>query len=190
MPSHVFAAPPRQVSGSPASPAQYDKEKFALPVLQEVKVVYETEYVLDFQGRKHLDREASDEKYHFGPQEDASATSYPDFTMPGLTSANTLRDFLRQHLQPHQVVDEYGDEGDLCDISNDHLPVLQAKVWTKSSTNHSPTKASAQRPSRAQFLIAGHVAKISQLLEGTPASSFPGRHWLKLFRKAHLRVQR
>jgi hypothetical protein len=175
MPSDSFANPPSQIAQSASSATQRDKENIALPVLQEVEISYETECLLDFQGRRHLDREASDQQYYFGQPEDASP-SFTDFPMPGQASVDTLRNFLRRHLQPDQIVDEYGNMCDISAISNDHLPVLQAKLWVRPSKNRSPVEATVQRPSRAQNLIAGHVSRISQLLEGTYVSSLLTPH--------------
>ncbi|KAJ4376671.1 hypothetical protein N0V86_006787 [Didymella sp. IMI 355093] len=133
MPSHDFANPPSQIAQFASSPTQRHKENIALPILQEVEISYETECLLDFQGRRHLDREASDQQYYFGQPEDASP-SFPDFPMPGQASVDTLRNFLRRQLQPAQIVDEYGNMCDISAISNDHLPVLQAKF--ENTRNH------------------------------------------------------
>ncbi|KAF2624967.1 hypothetical protein BU25DRAFT_423722 [Macroventuria anomochaeta] len=162
MPSRVFAAPPRQVEELTALLTHRDKENFASPILAEGECSFEL--ALDFQGRKHVYPEASVEVYTFGLQEDVSS-SHPSFPMPGLASANTLRNYLHEYLQPHQIIDEYGDECDLSGVSNDHLAVLQAKMWTKVSNSRCPTMTTSQRPSRLQVLVAEHVAKISQLLE-------------------------
>lgn len=159
MPSRILADPQGpHIAEFTALPTQHDDEMMALPDLQEVEIVYETEYVLDFRGRRRLDREVNDQQYYIGQPEDTSP-SYSDFPMPGLASADTLRDFLRQHLLPDQIVDEYGNQCAIADISNDHLPSLQAKLWV------SPVKETTQYPSRAQNLIAAHVSKILQLLE-------------------------
>ncbi|KAF3033327.1 hypothetical protein E8E11_000135 [Didymella keratinophila] len=152
------------VAESTASPTQRDKENIPLPVLQEVKIVYDTKYVLDCQGSKRFDRGANDQQYYIGQPEDPSP-SYLDFPMPGQESADTLRDFLRRNLRPDQVVDEHGTQCEITASSNDHLPVLQAKLWAKIPGSRSLVKASTQRPSRSQNLIAGHVSKISQFLE-------------------------
>lgn len=167
MPSRVLASPqgPQgQIAESTASPTAHTEEQLTLPVLQEVEIVYETEYMLDHQSRMHLDPDSS-EQYYIEQPEDASP-SYPDFTMPGLASAGVLRDFLRRNLQPDRIVEEYGSECNIAEISNDHLPVLQAKLWAKTSGGHYQVKATTQRLPRAQNLIAGHVSKIVQLLEG------------------------
>ena len=175
MPSRVHAGPQglqSHVAVSAALPTQHDKEYVPLPVLREVEIIYDTEYVLDCQGRKHFDREANDQHYYIGQPEDPSL-SYVDFPMAGLASAYALRDFLLQNLQPDQVVDEYGTQCEIAAVSNDHLPALQAKLWVKIPSSRSLVKATTQRPSRAQNLIAGHISKISQLLEGKRISHFP-----------------
>ena len=162
-PSCVFAAPPLQFDELTGLSTQRNQVNFASPVLAEYDL--DLEHALDFHGRRHVDPERSVEKYTFGLQADESS-SYPAFPLPGLATADTLRDYLHEHLQPHQVVDEYGDERDLSDLSNEHLVVLQAKMWTKVSNSRSSTNTTTEHPSRTQVHAAGHVSKISQLLEG------------------------
>lgn len=192
MPSRVRAGlqgPQGQIAEASASPAQHDKENMAPPVLQEVEIVYNTEYALDLRARKRFDWDANDQQYYVGHAEDPSP-SYPDFPMPGLASADKLRGFLHQTLQPDQILDEYGNECEITDVSNDHLPVLQAKLWVKISGGRSPVKATIQRPSRAQNLIAGHVAKILQLLEGKQGLYSPTLSWLMRCRKSRFHKPR
>ncbi|KAJ8111182.1 hypothetical protein OPT61_g6163 [Boeremia exigua] len=123
----------------------------------------EMEYSLDFQGRKHAN--TCDLDYHGYTMQIQPFVSCDTFAMPGSASANGLRNYLRKHLQPHQITDEYGDECDISEVSFDHLAVLQSKIWTQISRTRSPIKPTAQHPSRAQICVLNHITKISQLLE-------------------------
>ncbi|KAF1922714.1 uncharacterized protein M421DRAFT_96642 [Didymella exigua CBS 183.55] len=136
----------------------------ALPVLQEVDIVYETAYALDLQGRKHIDRASSESEYHLGQAGDAAPEAL-EFDMPGLASGDALRAFLFQHLRPEQVGDEYGVGCDVDDVSLGHMAVLQAKLWIKGSKSRGAVGVATQTPSRLQVFVAGHVSRIVQLLE-------------------------
>jgi hypothetical protein len=191
MPSQVVAGPrglEDEVAESTAS-LTHNKEDIPLPVLQEVEVVYDIDYVLDCQGRQRFDREANDQHYYIGQPEDPSP-SYLDFPMPGQVSADTLRDFLRQNLRPDQVVDEYGTQCGITAVSNDHLLTLQAKLWVKIPGSRSLVKPTTQRPSRSQNPIAGHVLKISQRLKGNQPLSRPIPTWLISHRETRVHTQR
>ncbi|KAF1347396.1 hypothetical protein EJ07DRAFT_160288 [Lizonia empirigonia] len=161
MPSHVFANPTHEVGELTGPDTHSDRKSFASPVLATVED--EPEMMLDFQGYKHVDN-SDDGDQVYTLQHDLSS-SHTMFTMPGQATANTLREYLVQHLRADQIVDEYGNEHQMSDISNDHLSVLQAKLWTKVPSDRSPTKTSNARPLRTQVVVAGHVAKIRQLLE-------------------------
>lgn len=167
MPSCVMAASPHKIDDLTASPVLDDKKTLSPPVLQEVEVIYASEHSIDSQGHKHLDQASSVENYTFGVQEDVASSYQSHFPMPGLASADMLRDFIRHHLQPFQIVNEYGVECDISNVSNYHLPVLQAKMWIQTSNNHTAKETAAQRPSSAQIRLAGHISRISGLLEGT-----------------------
>lgn len=169
MSSHVWTVPTHRVEEFTDVPPQYDMGSCALPVLTEPG--FKTEVSLDFQGRNHLyTSENGDGVYAL---QDDMFSSHAKFTMPGRSSASTLRHYLHEHLRPHQIVDEYGDESDLSDVSNDQLLVLQSKMWTKVSNCRSLTQATGEHPSRAQIVIVSHVSKLSQLLEGKQFGSCP-----------------
>jgi hypothetical protein len=171
MPFLVFGASSSQGGDLVAPPMQHDEESFTSPVLRRTRD--DADVALDFQGRKHVSSsEDGDDVYVL--QAD-TLSSHTKFTMPGQATVNALRDYLFEHLQPHQVVDSYGSEREMSQISNDHLAVLQAKMWAKNPHRRSPRKVAFSRPSRAQVVIADHISKISQLLEGspyTPCSSY------------------
>lgn len=76
-----------------------------------------------------------------------------------------LRDFLHQNMQTDRTVDQYGDDCSIAQSSDDHLPVLQAELWAKTSSGHHPVKATPERLSQAQNLTADRVSKITRLLE-------------------------
>lgn len=157
----MFAAPHSQAN-NPDLRARQDKEGFALRASVEDQC--KNQYSLDFQGRKHVD--TSEPEYKGYALQEEPPTSSDTFDLPGLASASELRAYLQKTLLPSQIINEYGDECDLSEVSLDHLAVLQAKLWTKAANARSPTKSTSPRPSRAQVLVAGHVTKISQLLEG------------------------
>lgn len=163
MHSRISAAPRYQVG---KLIPRDNKQSFSPAAFDEDEI--ETELALDFRGYRHIDTsEDGDETYTLQNDE---CSAHLRFAMPGQASANALRNYLSGHLQPCQIVDEYGDECDISSISNDHLAVLQAKMWSKAPNSRSSTKAALSRPSRAQILVAGHVARIFKLLEGMRSS--------------------
>lgn len=143
------------------------KEDFALPASAEDGS--EIELLIDHKGLKHFDTTTFE--YHGYALHEEPHISSSTFDMPGLATATGLRAYLRQNLQPSQIVDEYKVECDLSEISLDHLAVLQARLWTKVFDARWQDKSTAQRLARAQVLVAGHIAKISQLLEGKKQST-------------------
>lgn len=163
MPSWVSSFPIREVNelASLSTP----RGKQSCVTSSPVKAEDEVELKLDFRGHKHI---AASESGHetYTLQEDMFS-SYMTFTMPGQTTANTLRHYLHEHLQPQQIMDEYGEHCDLACVSNNHLSILQAKMWSKISKGRSPIKETTSRPSRTQILVADHVIKIMRHLEGT-----------------------
>lgn len=156
MSSHAWTGPQDEIGEQPATPRQHTNDDRALPVLQEVDIVYETHPTLDLRGRKHLDRRADGQLYHFR-EPDGAPPSYLALPMAGGAGADALRGFLRAHLRPKQVVDEYGDVCGMSGIANDQLPVLQARLWGGLS---------GPLPEQMQGLDSGHVSRITQLLEG------------------------
>lgn len=171
MSSRVFAASVHQDDELTATHTHSDKVFFNSSTLPESDDENTAESTFDFQGRKHVNNsEDGDQVYTL---QDDESSSYILFTMPGQASANALRNYLSEYLQPHQIVNEYGNVCEMSEISNDQLAVLQAKMWTKISNDRSPKKMGSPRPSQAQVLVAGHIAKISQLLEGMSSKTFP-----------------
>lgn len=161
MPSRNSTSASRQVSTVLST--QEAAKDFATPVVDEDGC--DIEYVLDFQGNRHVNSSGANYNGYTLAYQEEQSTPYQTFDLAGLASANQLRDYLRNILQPSQITNEYGDECDLADISVDQLVVLQANLWSTVSNDRSPGKP-ALRPSRAQVLVAGHVAKISELFEG------------------------
>ena len=164
MPPRGFAAPARPVDELTASTQLPNDQKLFLADRDESEYLEEMQPVLDFQGRKHIDTSEGGDVFYTLQDNDTTHTLFPT---PGLSSAGALYDYLQEHLQPDEVVDEYGDKCDLTSVHKDHLAVLQAKMWTKSPTGRSPKKPASSQPSRAQVFIADHVSRILQLLEGT-----------------------
>lgn len=184
MPSRVFANPTHEVGELTGPDTLSDRKSFASPVL--VTVEDESELMLDFQGHKHVET-SDDGDQVYALQHDLSS-SHTMFTMPGQATANTLREYLVQHLRADQIVDEYGTECQISDISNDHLCVLQAKLWTKVPNDRSPTKISDARPLQTQVIVAWHVARILQLLEGKLSTALSPIKLTQL-REAYLRTR-
>jgi hypothetical protein len=167
MPSRTCASPTRHVGEPMARRAWNDRENFFSAALHEDEDG--TELALDFQGYRHVDTcRNGDEVYAL--QNDESST-HLKIEMPGQFSADALRDYLSNLLLSNQIVDEYGYERDMSWISNDHLAVLQAKIWSKIPNGRLATKLTSSRPSLAQLSIAYHVATISRLLEGVLSTS-------------------
>lgn len=52
-----------QVAESTASPTAHTEEQLALPVRQDVEIVYETDFMLDHQGHMHLGPGSSGQWY-------------------------------------------------------------------------------------------------------------------------------
>jgi hypothetical protein len=147
----------------------------------------DSEVTLDLQGRKHVEQiENSDGVYWL---QDNACSSYVVFPVPGRASADALRKFLGEMLPRNLITDEYGRVATLPEISDDHLPTLQAQLWLSGSprsaktrsqpvsqaqscgpavqqTPH-PTPSSAVRALRTQegLLIAYHVTLVAELLE-------------------------
>ena len=166
MPSWVSSVPIREVSELASLSTQRDKQSFVTS--SSIKTEDEVQLKLDFRGHKHITTsENGDETYTL---QDDTFSSHTTFTMPGQATAIALRRYLQEHLQPHQIIDEYGDQCDLAYISNNHLSILQAKMWSKVSKGHSPIKTTISRPSRTQVLVAEHVTKIMHHLEGTASA--------------------
>lgn len=164
MPSRQFSIPQHENSKLATQHPHSVKQPLAPPVLATPDNGNITEPALDFQGHKHVDlSEHGDQVYAI---QDNELSSYTLFTMPGQGAANALREHLSKHLQADQVVDAYGQKCEMSEISNDHLAILQGKMWTKSANTCLATKATKPCRSRAQVFVAGHIAKISELLEG------------------------
>jgi len=167
MPSLARAASGRRDDSPTETDTRKTKEDFALPASVGDRV--EIQFLVDHKGLKHFDTTTLD--YHGYTLHEEPHISSSTFDMPGLASATGLRAYLRQNLQPSQIVDEYKVERDLSEISFDHLAVLQARLWTKVFDARSQDKSTAQRLAKREVLVTGHIAKISQLLEGKQQST-------------------
>lgn len=159
MPYLVVKAPP-----DPANNLGTSQETHSFVPPHPIADGDETELDLDLQGCNHA--VISDSEYHGYVLQTDPLTLSSTFAMPGLESANALRSYLDQHLQPDQVVDEYGDKRDIHEISINHLAVLQAKIWGGASSAKSLTVEGAPCPFRLHVVEASHVSRITQSLEG------------------------
>ncbi|KAG9198191.1 hypothetical protein G6514_010407 [Epicoccum nigrum] len=122
----------------------------------------ESEPTVDLQGYKHCS--ISDPNYSGYTEPYDTDTSRHIFVMPGQAGANMLRAHLHDSLHPQLVINEFGEQCDISDISNDHLVILQSKLWSIRPTTPSPATASVC-PSSAEELVLDNVLKISELLE-------------------------
>jgi hypothetical protein len=90
----------------------------------------DSEVEVDLRGRNHVEQvENSDGVYWL---QDNTRSSYVVFPVPGRASADALRKFLGKRLYPNLITDEYGSVTTLAEISDDHLPTLQAQLWLDS----------------------------------------------------------
>jgi hypothetical protein len=97
----------------------------------------DSEVALDLRGRKHVEQiENSDGVYWL---QDNTRSSYVVFPVPGRASADALRKFLGGKLPYNLITDEYGCVATLAEISDDHLPTLQAQLWLKGSSGSAKT---------------------------------------------------
>jgi hypothetical protein len=123
----------------------------------------EDEPAVDLRGYKHC---SIYNPYYYGyttPYD--KDLSRQTFLMPGQAAANMLRAYLHDNLHPQFVLNEYGEQRDIMDISNDHLAILQAKLWIGRPATSSAVTAPACLSS-AENLILDHVLKIGDLLNG------------------------
>jgi hypothetical protein len=82
---------------------------------------------LDLLGRKHVERaDNADGVYWLQKDTRSSLVVFP---VPGASSADTFRKFLREHLPYSLITDEYGCAMPSEQISDDHLPALQTHLW-------------------------------------------------------------
>ncbi|KAF2995243.1 hypothetical protein E8E13_003016 [Curvularia kusanoi] len=147
MPSRGFLTSPITIDDFPDSHVSQNEGSLAAPVPVAASHEGETEWALDLRGCKHA--ETDDLNYQgYVLQQNPPSTRHT-FAMPGLASANMLRAYLHDYLQPHQVTDEYGATDDIANIRTDHLTVLQAKLWSEVLTRQSVSRTEATHPSRA-----------------------------------------
>jgi hypothetical protein len=151
----------------------------------------DAESVSDRYGRKHVTRfENADGVYLLQNDTD---TIHTFFKTPGVDSANALRKSLATCLPVELVTDEYGYFVPIAEVSLDHLPKLQAQLWSnesdRSEINLLPafkgssrpqvraptvqrrsntTISSSQKTAATEDLlrIAFHITYINELLQG------------------------
>jgi hypothetical protein len=121
------------------------------------------EPAVDLRGYKHCNIY---NPYYFGyttPYD--SDILVQTFEMPGRVAANMLRAYHRDNLHPQLVFNEYGEQCDIMEISNSHLAILQAKLWSGRPATASALTAPACLSS-AEKPILDHVLKIRDVLNG------------------------
>jgi hypothetical protein len=142
------------------------------------------EPAVDLRGYKHCNIY---NPYYFGyttPYD--SNILVQTFEMPGQAAANTLRAYLRDNLHSQLVFNEYGEQCDIMDISNSHLAILQAKLWSGGPATASALTAPACLSS-AEKPILDHVLKIRDVLNGKSSKPSFRTVMLTSCREIHLR---
>jgi hypothetical protein len=137
------------------------------------------EVALDLKGRAHVEtRDNADGVYW---TEDNDLSLYTTFPTPGRDSADALRKYLAVHLPADTITDEYGVVTPIEDVSCDHLPSLQARLWEHTPVGHATVlhnwaqkcgpiiavdtgRASQPIPGSNQ-LCASHISTITELLD-------------------------
>lgn len=128
-------------------PAEIDKQERRWALINSTESEdYESDFehslAVDLLGRKHIDKtDGADESYTLLGD---ALIRYIEFPIPGNDSANTLRNSLRIHLPYCLITDEFGYIKPLNDISNRHLPTLQAKIWRDAPRNQASRLSIAQ----------------------------------------------
>lgn len=149
----------------------------------------EEELALDAKGRKHVEKhDNADAMYTEVGNLETCRISFP-----GQTSSDALRTFLQSRLPTMHVTNEYDKTVLLADITNGHLPTLQAKLWCDIAGQHAtdttpPTSTTTYRygagpflrdsvatvssdkdddwPRKDEVLYATHIQTIAHLLDG------------------------
>lgn len=119
-------------------------------------------FALPFEDRQHVDTQIDetgvytyvDGEYVF--EEDNSLHGY--FPMPGQDSADAMRKFLAESLAPDMITDMDDNVSDIEDVENDHLPLLQAKLWTPTTDT-----VLASSPEE-KITVEDHIQNIASLL--------------------------
>jgi hypothetical protein len=87
----------------------------------------DNEVALDVRGHKHTEQLNNTDGVYWLLENTRS--SYVVFPVPGRASADALRQFLGDRLPLNLITDEYGRVEAIEEISEDHLPTLQAQLW-------------------------------------------------------------
>jgi hypothetical protein len=126
----------------------------------------DSEVEVDLRGRKHVEQvENSDGVYWL---QDNTRSSYVVFPVPGRASADALRKFLGERLHPNLITDEYETVTTLAEISDDHLPTLQAQLWLDSV--HVSAKTRSQ-PMTLHKQVRGCGSAVQHAPHSTPSSA-------------------
>ncbi|KAF2827983.1 hypothetical protein CC86DRAFT_405014 [Ophiobolus disseminans] len=146
------------------------------------------EVALDLKGRKHVGQKDNADGVYF--LDVHASSTHATFPNPGAASAQALRNFLEARLPHNLITDEYGFITPIAQISDGHLPSLQAQVWRnkredvdaksvglgdskcqvqvlRSHVQHHNGLYAVQKPSGSQdaLLLAPHATLIAELLE-------------------------
>jgi hypothetical protein len=133
---------------------------------QDNKNDSDSEVALDLQGRKHTEQFWNIDGVYW--LIDNKRSSHVVFPLPGRASADALRQFLGDKLPPNLITDEYGCVKGLGEISEDHLPKLQAQLWLSNLQDN--TKTSSQSSSlNCQIQACGRL--IQHALTTAPSSA-------------------
>jgi hypothetical protein len=126
----------------------------------------DSEVEVDLRGLKHVEQvENSDGVYWL---QDNTRSSYVVFPIPGRASADALRKFLGEKLHPNLITDEYGSVTTVAEISDDHLPTLQAQLWLDSKHGRAKTRL---QPMSLHNQVRGCDPAVQHAPHSTPSSA-------------------
>jgi hypothetical protein len=97
------------------------------------------EIALDIRGHRHVNREDNADGVYWA--QDHTGSSYMYFPAPGKASANALRNFLQGHLPHELITDEYACITPIAQIADNHLLMLQARLWLADPDSYAKTQS-------------------------------------------------
>jgi hypothetical protein len=104
------------------------------------------EVLLDSRGRKHVDTENHADGVYFAQGNLFSRLIV--FPMPGKASADILRKFLKDRLPKSLITDAYASVTPIAQVTNEHLPTLQAQLWLNG------LEGTSKSPSHVAFMVS------------------------------------
>jgi hypothetical protein len=126
----------------------------------------DSEVEVDLRGRKHVEQDENSDGVYW--LQNNTRSSYAVFPVPGRATADALRKFLDERLHPSLITDEYGSVTTLAEISDDHLPTLQAQLWLDSVNGSAKTRF---QPMTLHNQIRGCGPAVQHAPHSTPSSA-------------------